>query len=229
MKKTVIFGNNIIAEMIYNDAVLHGSEFEFVAFTVDEEYLTGDTLCGLPQVSFEKALVLYPPSDFNIISSVYLTTRLRRRMEIFEKIKTAGYYMPNYISKLSDTPSDTVMGENNIVFAFTHIGLHGNMGDFNIIRQNVYLGHHFNISNGNIIASGCTLGGRCRIGNHCFIGVGAAVLDRILIADETLIGGGAVVTKDTDACTKYVGNPAKPAGCHNDTGIVIKVRGETTV
>ena len=224
MKKTVIFGNNVIAEMIHRETIQYGSDLEIVAFTVDEAYRKVDSFCGLPMVDFKKALSLYPPSDFYMLSSLDSMSILRGRMNIFEKIKSAGYAMPNYISKLSDTPKDTIMGENNIILAFAHIGVHGKMGNYNTIRQNTYLGHGFEISDGTIITAGNSIGGCCRIGNLCYFGLGAVTLHSKTIADETLIGAGAVVTKDTDPYTKYVGNPARPIGTHEDTGIIFKVK-----
>ena len=223
MKKTVIFGHNTTAEMIYREAMVYGSDLDIVAFTVDADYRKTDCLCGLPMIDFQRALSLYPPSEFNMLLALDALSALRGRLRVFERIKSAGYSMPNYISRLSDTPQDTVMGENNVIMAFAHVGLHGKMGNYNVIRQNAYLGHDFELSDGNVITSGNSIGSHCRIGKLCYFGLGAVTLNRKTIADETLVGAGAVITKDTVACTTYVGNPAKPISTHEDTGIVFKL------
>jgi acetyltransferase-like isoleucine patch superfamily enzyme len=56
------------------------------------------------------------------------------------------------------------------------------------------------------------------------VGVGATIIDHLSIADDTLIGAGAVVIRNTEPCTKYVGNPAKPIGKHEATGVTIDMR-----
>ena len=46
----VIIGNSEIAVMAY-EYFTHDSSHEVVAFAVDERYITGPSLCGLPVVS----------------------------------------------------------------------------------------------------------------------------------------------------------------------------------
>lgn len=225
MKKVVVFGNNVIAEMLYYDAKKNYPEFKIAAFTVDESYLNDNMFCNLPMVSFSQVNKLYPSSEYDMISTVDAPTRLRSRMEVFRRIKEAGYDLRNYVSPLSDSGSNIIMGESNLIFAFAHVGRGGSLGDANFIRQNVYIGHDFKIGCGNHIAAGVTIAGCCSIGDSCFIGVGATVRDHVNIADETLVGAGTVITKDTEKHSKYVGNPGKQIGNHMETGIMMNPHG----
>ncbi len=220
MKKNVIFGNNNIAKMLCQDLLRCGSDFKVVAFCVDDEYLTGDTFLGLPQLSFLSACSVYPPSDFNMISTVNTTTALRSRLDIFRRIKDAGYHMPNYVSPMADVSPEIEMGENNIIMAQAHVGLGGKMGDFNLIRQGAYIGHDFHLGDNNVFAPRSIGGGHLETGNNSYFGLGSIVIDNISIADDTFIGAGAVVIRHTQAATLYVGNPARAIKTHHDTGII---------
>jgi sugar O-acyltransferase (sialic acid O-acetyltransferase NeuD family) len=223
MTKVVIFGDNAIAKMVYDDMLRYGNEISIVAFTVDEKYISGDSFCGKPLLSYQKLEQFYPPDEYGILLAVDAPTKMRNRMKVFNRIKDKGYSAPNYISRKADFSDTVKIGESNIIMAFSCIGFDGVMGNANFIRQNVYLGHDFVMGNGNTISSGCSVAGRCTIGDSCFIGVGATVVDFLNIADETLVGAGSVVIKDTESCTRYAGNPAKPIGKHEAAGIMINM------
>lgn len=49
-----------------------------------------------------------------------------------------------------------------------------------------------------------------RIGSGCWVGMGVCVLPGVQIGDGCVVGAGSVVTKDLEAYTVAVGNPAKP-------------------
>ena len=70
---------------------------------------------------------------------------MRSRETMFLKAKNKGYNLINYIEDMVDIAENVVLGENNIIFAQSHLGIHGKMGNNNIIRQNTYLGHDFDM------------------------------------------------------------------------------------
>lgn len=49
-----------------------------------------------------------------------------------------------------------------------------------------------------------------RIGKNAWIGAGATILPGVTIRENAIVGAGSVVTKDVEANTIVVGNPAKP-------------------
>lgn len=224
-KKVVVYGNTILSQMLYYDSLQH-ADFQIVAFTVDEEYLTSDTFLGLPQVDFTKVQALYPPHEYDMIAVRGGYTHMRSREVMYLRAKAQGYTMRNYISPTVDTTPSVSMGENNIVFGQTHLGIGGSMGSNNIIRQQVYIGHDFRMNNNNVIGVGCRIGGNCQIEDTCYFGLGAVVVNNTKIAKESLVGAGSVVIRHTEPYSKNVGNPSRVIGYHEEDGICMKVEHE---
>jgi len=85
----------------------------------------------------------------------------------------------------------TVIGDNNILMAHSHVG------------------HHVRIYDNCEICTSVVLGGYCRIGYGSKIKLGAIIRNRVTIEREVTIGMGSVVTKDIPALTTAYGNPAR--------------------
>jgi len=217
-KKVIIYGISNLSEMIFY-SVQKNNLFEIACFTVDKEYINGDTFLNLKLIDFDNVEEMYPPEKYDMLAIPGGFRSMRSREKMFLKAKGKGYKLINYIDPKSDISENIKMGENNIVFAQTHLGISGEMGDNNIIRQNVYIGHNFNIKNHNFVAPGCNIGGNSKIGSLCFIGIGSTIIDSINIADETLVGAGSLILKATEKYSKYVGNPAKKIAEHKEEGI----------
>ncbi len=223
MKKVIVYGNTVLSEMLYYEA-RGDAGFEIAAFCADSDYISSDTFLGLPLVDFDAAAKLYPPAEYDMIAVYTSFRQLRARKPYYQKARDAGYMLRNFISKRADVAPDIVMGDNNIVLAQAHLGLNGTMGSNNIIRQQVYLGHEFKIGSHNVISPGCNIAANCSMGDNCYIGIGATVIEKRTIADETLVGAASLILKDTEPYSKNMGNPARIAGYHEESGIMMGVR-----
>jgi len=217
----IVFGNNNVAEMLYLETQKYKEKnFAIEAFCVDNEYKDKDTFCDKPLLSLEEAIIKYPPDKSNMISTVLSSVNgLRKRMFVFNRLKSLGYTLVNYISPLADVCQNVKMGENNIIFSFSRIGLGAKIGNANILWNGVILDHDANIGDGNFFAGGCKTAGLVNIGNSCWIGINSTIIEGITIADETLIGAGSVIINNTQKYTTYVGNPARAISTHNEEGI----------
>lgn len=218
MKEVVVYGNSVLSQMLYYDS-LKNPDFAVACFAVDEPYFTGDTFLGLPQIKIGQAAELYPPDAFDMLCVMGGYSGMRGRAVMFEKAKKTGYALRNYISPSAEVLPQTQMGENNIIFSQSYIGMGGVMGSNNIIRQQVYLGHNFKIGDHNFIGVGVHIGGDCAMGDLCYIAMGTTVIDHITVGTETLAGAGSVVIRNTEAYSKNVGSPARVIGYHKEEGI----------
>lgn len=218
-KKIVIYGNGqyarLLLQMMRDEGLV-----EIVAFAADEQFITQRTLFGLNVVAFENVDAEFPPDRFDMMVAIG-AVRVRDRKRMFDKARSKGYRLANYVAARANTYSDLVLGENNIVFPGAYLGPGGRLGDNNMIRPNCYVGHDFQIGNHNYIAPGCNIAGYSSIGDLCYIGIGTTTIQGLTIADETLIGAGSLVLRSTEPQSKYYGSPARKMGEHPDTGIVM--------
>ena len=105
------------------------------------------------------------------------------------------------------------IGNNVEVGTNTNISC-GSSGD-TIIEDNVkidtlvHVAHDVHIHKNAEIPAGVILGGYSDIGENVFIGINSAVRNRKIVGDDAYIGMGTVVTKNVEAGTTVVGNPAR--------------------
>ena len=221
-RQVVVYGNTILSKMLYYDSLNHEG-FRIASFAVDREYLEANKFLGLPLIDFNYVNELYPPEEYDMIAILGGYSCMRNRKKMYLKAKEKGYRLRNYISPSCDLAVDIEMGENNLIFGQTHIGIGGKMGSNNIIRQQVYIGHDFIMGSNNFIGASCKIGGNCLIENTCYFGLGSTVINNTTIAEETLIGAGSVVVRHTEPHSKNVGNPSRVIAYHREQGIMMEV------
>lgn len=221
MKKVIIYGAGY-GKVFFYEAERYGI-IDIEAFTVDQAYMKNEKECGLPVVPFEEVKRIYPPSKYDMLVVCGYSV-MRNRKIMYEKAKSKGYTLINYISPAAVVESGIKMGDNNIIMSNSVIGYGGLMGNGNIVCQNVYLGHEFYIGSHTIISAGCTLGGGSRISDLVFIGMGVTARSFLSYGEESLIGIGSNVLKDVEPFSTCYGNPAKAVGFHKETGVIIKER-----
>ena len=210
-KKTLLYGNRSLSKMLYLDTY-DNQEIEIVAFVFDEAYLDpSGSFCALPQVTFDKVELIFPPQDFFMIV-IEGTLNELDSLSLYTKAKTKGYTLLNYFSPRSIIAEPFSCGDNNIIFEMSYIGHNGKMGSNNIIRQGVYCGHDFELKDNVIINPGVKIGGFCLIDSDVYIGMGATVINDLHLESGCLIGAGSVCIRDTLPYTKNIGCPTKVSG-----------------
>lgn len=86
----------------------------------------------------------------------------------------------------------TIIGNNNLIMAHSHIG------------HDVVIGDNCEICTGTI------LGGYSKVGSGAKIKLGVTVRNRKTIGENSLVGLGSAVVKDIEPNSVVFGNPAKP-------------------
>ncbi len=108
-----------------------------------------------------------------------------------------------------------VIGDNNIVSELVTIQRPANesetvIGNDNIVMAHSHIGHDAKIGDNCEISSGSIIGGYAIIKNGAKIKLGCIVRNRKEIGEDSIVGMGAVVVKNVEPKTIVVGNPAKP-------------------
>ena len=222
MKPVILYGNNVLARRVFFECKQKETDFYVAAFCVGDNFLNGDTFFeGLPLIAESEIMKKYPPNEYDMLSCIDAPTKIRNRLLVYDKLKSMGYFLRNYISPFAYVSEQVETGENNIILGFSYIFDKVSIGHSNTIRMSVTIGNDCILGNGTNIGAGSVIGGATNIGNSCWLGLNCTINDHITIADETLVGSGAVVIRNTEQGTTYVGNPAKPISCHKETGIML--------
>ena len=97
MKKVVIFGTSVFAEIVYF-YLTHDSPNQVIAFTVHEKFMDKKKFLGLPVVPFETIEKKYPPEKYTMFIAVGYQKMNKPRAKIFREAKNKGYKLLTYVN-----------------------------------------------------------------------------------------------------------------------------------
>ena len=206
MEKVIIFGNSLYAELYYF-CLTHDSPYEVVAFTVDGDYITEDSLFGLPVVPFKEVESLFPPPENKMIVSVSFQKVNTVREQKYLQAKAKGYEFIHYISSRASTWPGLEIGENCTIGANCSVEPFVTIAHNVTVTNSVMLGHHVTLQENVFVAPGAILLGGVTVEPNCLIGANATIKEGVTIARECIIGTGVSITKNTIERGVYV-NPA---------------------
>lgn len=195
MKQLVIFGTAEIAELAYY-YFSHDSEYEVVAFTVDDDYVNSETLLGLPVVPFSQIAKRYPPLQYEMHVALSYSRLNQLRQEKYEQTKEKGYTLASYVSSKSVTWPDLTIGDNCFILENQTIQPTVKIGSNVMIWSGNHIGHGSVIGDHTYIASHVVISGHCTIGQRCFFGVNATVRDFCSIGNDCFITMDASITRN---------------------------------
>jgi sugar O-acyltransferase (sialic acid O-acetyltransferase NeuD family) len=197
-RKIVLFGDREFAEIAY-EYFTHDSEYEVVAFTIDRDFITRNTLCGLPIVAFEDLTTTYPPQAFSMFIAIVYDKLNRTREKFYHAAKEKGYALASYVSSRAFVWHNAKIGENCFVFEDNTIQPFVEIKDNVILWSGNHIGHGSVIHNNCFISSHVVISGSCTIGNNCFIGVNATVGNHVSIGENCWVSSGAIITRHVPA------------------------------
>ncbi len=202
-KKLIIFGEGLYTE-IAHQYFTDDSQYEVVAFTKHDDYITNEKYRGLPMVKFSGVEELYPPDKYDMHIAVSYRDLNKLRQSIFFEAKNKGYNLPSYISSRCTYLTKNSPGENCFIFENNTIQPFVSIGDNVILWSGNHIGHHSKINPHNFISSHVVISGNCLVESNCFIGVNSTIADGLIISQRTIVGAGACITKNTDPDSIYV-------------------------
>lgn len=210
-KKLVIFGNRIYAEMVW-DYFTHDSDYEVVAFTVDEQYITEEMFCGLPVVPFEKVETHYPPDEYHMHIAVVYGDLNRLREKKYLEAKQKNYTLANYVSSHAFVWHNVRVGDNCFIFEHNTVQPSVTIGNGVVLWSGNHIAHHTTIGDYSFITSHVVLAGFCEVGKNCFLGGNVCMRDQIKIGNYCWVGHGAVLNHDIPdfSMVRAEGSQVKP-------------------
>lgn len=209
-KPLVIVGAGEFAQIAY-EYFTHDSDYEVVAFAVEQGYEPGDTLYGRPVLTLEEMLRIHPPGTVAVYVAITYTQLNRLRRRLYRSLKELGYPFATYVSSRAFVWRNVQIGENCFIFEHNVLQPFVEIGDNVVLWSGNHVGHRSVIRDHVYVSSHAVISGYCEIGECSFIGVNSTFADRVLVADSNFIAAGAVVTASTEPDKVYQGNPAQAA------------------
>jgi sugar O-acyltransferase (sialic acid O-acetyltransferase NeuD family) len=208
MAKLVIFGTGDAARVAHY-FFTRDSQHEVVAFTVDSEYLAGESFFDLPLVDFGEVVERYPPQDHKMFIALGYSKMNKARAEKYHEAKSKGYELVSYVSSRCSFLTEHPIGDNCFILEDNTIQPIVRIGNNVTLWSGNHIGHDSIIEDHCFLASHIVVSGHVHIHAYCFIGVNATLRNSITIAPETLIGAGAIIMQDTVEQGVYLPERAK--------------------
>lgn len=209
-KKLVIFGLGEIAQVAAH-YFQTDSDYQVVAFTVDQGYVTQEEFCGLPAVAFEELPDRYPPEDFALFIAVGYARLNDLRREKYLAAKGQGYQLASYVSSRATILNDEQFGDNCFILENNTLQPFSTIGDNVFLWSGNHIGHHARIGDHCFLASHVVVSGGVVIEDSCFVGVNVTIRDHIRIGRKCLLGAGSIILKDAEPEGLYVGPASERA------------------
>lgn len=215
MKKVVIFGISVFAEIAYF-YLTHDSPNQVIAFTVHEKFMDKKKFLGLPVVPFETIEKKYPPEKYTMFIAVGYQKMNKPRAKIFREAKNKGYKLLTYVNSKVTKWGKLDIGENCFIFENNVIQPFVKIGNDVIMWSGNHIGHGTQIGDHCYISSHVVISGFVKIRSNCFFGVNSTIRDSITIEKECVIGAGSVILESTKEREVYTPGGTKPIAITSD-------------
>ena len=201
-KKLIIVGSGETGLIAY-EYFQCDSEYEVVAFSVNEQYISETKINNLPVVPFETINDKYPADEYELYVAISSGKLNRNRTKVYNEAKAKGYKCASYVSTRAFVWRNVEIGENCFIFEDNTLQPFVKIGDNVTLWSGNHIGHNTIIKDNCFISSHCVISGFCEVGENSFLGVNCTIEDNTKIAKDNFIGAGALIQKDTNEKDLY--------------------------
>jgi sugar O-acyltransferase (sialic acid O-acetyltransferase NeuD family) len=198
----IIGGDSAFAEIAY-EYFTHDSEYEVVAFAVESEHITRQSLCGLPIVPFETLEQQFDPATHSVyVACVYTqVNRLRTRLAALAKAK--GFPLASYVSSRAFVWRNVELGEHCFIFEDNTVQPFVKVGNNVVMWSGNHIGHHSTIGDNCFISSHVVISGFVNVRENCFLGVNATIVNNVEIGRDCWLGPNTIIVKSAPEATLF--------------------------
>lgn len=210
-KKLIIFGTTelgVLAHFYFSN----DSNYEVIAFTLDEKYITQNSFMGLPVLPFETIEKTYDPSTYEMFIAIGYTKLNEPRKNKYFEARQKGYTLASYVSSKSTSWPGLEVGENTFIMEDNTIMPFCKIGNNVLVWVNSILAHHMIINDHVTITSHCAIGGKVVIEEQAFVGLNATIRNDLTVGKGAVIATCTNVVSNVPEYSVMIGNPAKPTG-----------------
>lgn len=206
MKNLIIIGAGGMGRTMYDlckESVGYNTEYTIKGF-IDDDLTALNNFIGYPSI-IDTVKNYIPLTDDVFVCSIGGQFRVQCIQNILDK---GGIFL-NLIHNTARIGSNVVMGNGNIVGAYTTIAADSKIGNFNFIQSYTIIGHDVVIGNWNRIDSHVMCVGGISIGNNNNIHTSAMLNHGIKVGNYTRIGACSLITKNVDDEVTMFSNSAR--------------------
>jgi sugar O-acyltransferase (sialic acid O-acetyltransferase NeuD family) len=196
-RKLILIGDSLFAE-IAHEYFTYDSDYEVVAFSVEEPYRTRDEFRGLPVVAFETLEDQFDPTQHAVYAALTYAQVNRLRARMAAEAKAKGFALASYVSSRAFVWRNVELGEHVFIFEDNTVQPFVTVGSNVVMWSGNHIGHHSTIRDNVFIASHAVISGSVDIGENSFIGVNATLVNDISIGRDNWIGPHVTITRDTE-------------------------------
>jgi sugar O-acyltransferase (sialic acid O-acetyltransferase NeuD family) len=218
-KQLILLGDSLFAE-IAHEYFEHASDYEVVAFSVEQAYMKRESFRGLPVIPFERLEHELDPAAHSVYAALTYGTLNRVRQRLAGEAKAKGYALASYVSSRAFVWRNVTLGEHCFIFENNTVQPFVSVGDNCVLWSGNHIGHHSSIGNNVFIASQAVIAGSVKVGDNSFIGINATVVNDIEIGNDCWLGPHTVVTRSLPPQTLV-----KPARSENRDGVTHRMFG----
>lgn len=193
--KLIIVGDSAFAEVAH-EYFSADSDYEVVAFAVEQRYMKKESLFGKPVVAVETVEQTFSPDQHHFFVATVYTEGNRLRARLYDVMKKKGFRPASYVSSRAFVWRNAKLGEHCFIFENNVIQPFVEIGDNVVLWSGNHIGHHSRVGSHCFISSHVVISGFVQIGDYCFMGVNASVGNNITIGEKCTIAAGAVVLAD---------------------------------
>lgn len=202
MKKIIIIGNSIAAEIIYG-YLKKDSRYKIIGFAVNKEFITQDKIFDYQLAPLENLGDYFDNKDCSAIIAMGYKNLNQNRRKVFEQVKNLGFQVETYIHQNTAIYSDQI-GEGSIILPNSTLEPYSKVGSNSVVWANCVVGHHSIIENNCWIASGTVIAGQAVVKNNCFLGVNTTIANQVIVDEFNIVGANTAIIKDTKKNEVYL-------------------------
>ena len=195
MKKLIIFGNSIFAEVAYF-YFKNFSDYDVIFFASERKYIIKKKMFGIRILTLEELLKI-KKKDYFLFVAIGYSKMNSIREKYYKYFKKKKYKFASFIHPNACVYSSKI-GDHNFIMENASLNPFSEIKDNNIIWSSSILGHHSRIGSNNFLSGNTTISGGCKIKDNCFFGVNSSVKDGINIKNSCFIDASEYVNKNLD-------------------------------
>ena len=177
--------------------ILRQTNVFHIAGIVFTKFSPGDDVMGIPVLGdYTKLHEIFDHEAKLAVVGIGGLEKPIEREDLYNKLKSIGFYCPNIIHPKSIIEPSAVLGEGNQIMAGAIIGSCSTICNNSIINSNSVVSHDCFIGDNVHITPGAILAGTVDVGNNTIVGMGATIYYKCKIGRNVIIANGQHIFKD---------------------------------